>query len=93
MKYITKVEDLSRSEMIYIYHHISVGKNLDLIKVENDPFKYMVYFKGFSLGYVLLPQGLALFEDQLKYLKAKVSHYTKKKFMPIQGLDIEISYN
>ncbi|MDX1444630.1 hypothetical protein [Lishizhenia sp.] len=93
MKIITKVEDLSRSEMIYIYHHISVGKSLDLLEVENNPSKFIVMYKGFNLGYILLPSSLNLMEQQLKKLKAKVSHFTKKKFMPIQGLDIELSCN
>lgn len=93
MKFITKVEDLSRSEMIYIYHHISVGKSLELIAVDKNPSKFFVMYKGFNLGYILLPSSLNLVEEQLKVLKAKVSHFTKKKFMPIQGLDVELSYN
>lgn len=91
IKFITKVEDLSRNELIYIYHHLQVGNNVELLKIDENTAKYNVFFKGFCLGYVVIPMWLEKVSINMNSFKAKIKSMSKSKYLPTQGLNLEIT--
>ena len=56
IRFITKVEDLTRYDLIYIYHHLQVGNDVELIKVDENPSKYSVFLQRFLLGLCNYPK-------------------------------------
>lgn len=87
-KVIASVKDLSRHDMIYIYHHLQEGTNLKLKKT-NVEGCYDVMFKGFKLGYVHLKRWIQ--NQKMEDIGVKIKYLTKQKYMPIKSMDIEIS--
>lgn len=93
---LTSVEQLSSFDMIYIYHHLSVGSELDLKRETNhflDKNAIQVYFKGFKLGYLSAQISSIIAPRIDKGLKvtACVESLNKLKYVPLKGLDIHIS--
>ena len=88
MNIIAQVQDLSRNEMIYIYHHLALGKKVD-IEREND-FVHSIYFKGFKLGYIRIPEWLNNSTDTYQ-IDAEINALSKRKYLPLDGLDIKLS--
>ena len=92
---LTSVEDLSRYEMIYIYHHIHPGAQLHLKRDYNNPFEpdaIEVFFKGFKLGHISRKSNRLISKiiDTGGDVRAIVKSTMKQKYMPLSGLDIEI---
>ena len=92
---LTAVQQLSSYDMIYIYHHMMVGNELQLVREENhylDKNAVQVCFKGFKIGY-LTERISAIVAPKLERqlpIKAKVTSISKVKYLPFDGLDIEI---
>ena len=92
---LTSVEQLGRFDMIYIYHHLKIGEELELIRDHSNPFEPYgidVFFKGFKVG-VVSPRTNRLNSkliDKGAEVKATVKGLSKQKYMPLEGLDIEI---
>jgi hypothetical protein len=91
IRFITKVEDLTRYDLIYIYHHLQVGNDVELIKVDENPSKYSVFYKGFCLGYVIIPKWIETVSHNFSAFKARVNSVSKSKYLPTDGLDLEIT--
>lgn len=91
IKFITKVEDLTRHDLIYIYHHLHVGNDVELVKVDENPSKYSVFYKGFCLGYVIIPKWIETLSHNFISFKARVNSVSKSKYLPTEGLDLEIT--
>ena len=87
-KIIASVKDLSRHDMIYIYHHLNEGTNLKLAATNVDGC-YNVIYKNFKLGYVHLKKWIQ--NQDLSDIQVKIKYLTKQKFMPVTSMDIEIS--
>lgn len=87
-KVIASVKDLSRHDMIYIYHHLKEGTKLNLIRTNVDGC-YDVMFKGFKLGYVHLKRWIQ--NQNINDIEVEIKYVTKQKYMPIKSMDIEIS--
>ena len=91
---LTSVENLSMFDMIYIYHHINPGDELQVQREfsENRLQLIEVTYKGFKLGHIskntapiigrLLDRGIPV--------KVTVKALSKQKYMPLTGLDIEV---
>lgn len=92
---LTRISELSKHDMIYIYHHLKIGSELFLERDKTrlwDRNAVAVFYKGFKIGYVSdntsglickqLDKGLSVF--------AKVKTLYKQKYMPLDGLDIEV---
>ncbi len=92
---ITHISELSKHDMIYIYHHLKIGSELFL---ESDKARLWdknavaVFYKGFKIGYVSdNTSGLICKQlDKGLTILAKVKTLYKQKYMPLDGLDIEV---
>jgi hypothetical protein len=97
LKLVTLVEALASYDMIYIYHHLHKGAQLQLERDENYPPNNQavaVYFKGFKLGYLPETVAKAVTKQILSgnTAKAVVSGMYKNKYMPLGGLDVELVF-
>ncbi len=94
---ITSVEQLSSFDMIYIYHHLTVGATLSL-RIEENHYLYgraiQVYFKGFKLGYLSEKIASIVISrlDRDIPVKARVKSVDKLKYLPLKGLDVQLSF-
>ena len=94
LKTILSVDELLNYDMIYIYHHLSIGSVLNLKFKETNLFdnpKYMVSFKGFALGCVTVTGLMKSFVNEHDEFEAEISAIGKDKYMPIKKLDIQMS--
>jgi hypothetical protein len=93
---ILKVEELSNHDMIYIYHHLEPGKQLELkLKDSNlngDP-RYDVFYKEFHLGTVLVTGIMRSFYEGQNSLTAEIAGLSRDKYFPIKELDIRLGVN
>jgi len=92
---LTQVEELTKHEMIYIYHHLQCGEELELERDYArlwDKYAVAVYFKGFKIGYISTNTNAIVSKqiDKGKKVVAKVKKLYKQKYMPLDGLDIEV---
>ena len=85
---ITTLQSITRYDMIYIYHHLSLGTKVELRKT-NVQGNYSVYFKTYKLGYVQFKKWI--FGSEKKVLSGSIKYIEHTKYMPITGMDIEIS--
>jgi len=94
---ITSVDELTSFDMIYIYHHLEKGALLDLVPDHghyHNRTAVQVYFKGFKLGYLpeKISQIVSRKGDSGFHISAKVKGVDKLKYLPLRGLDIELSF-
>jgi len=92
---LTHVEELTRYEMIYIYHHLKNGAILDIEKDENrawDENSSMVSFKGFKLGYVSSKTSAIIKKKMAQgyAVSASVKSLNKEKYLPLNAMDIQV---
>lgn len=85
---ITTLQSITRFDMIYIYHHLAVDTKVELHKT-NVEGNYTVYFKSYKLGYVQFKKWI--FGTEKKTLNGTIKYIERTKYMPITGMDIEIS--
>ena len=83
--------------MIYIYHHLGVGSELELKRETNHYFDknaVQVYFKNFKLGYLSnqISSIVAPRIDNGIEVSVKVKNIDKLKYLPLNGLDLELSF-
>ncbi len=90
---IVGLEEVSHHDMIYIYHHIKVGSEVQLElageNIKGDK-RCRVLFRDFILGYVTISGPLRIFYKDLSVCRASVCHIHKKKFLPIHEIDLSI---
>lgn len=97
LKVMTTVDALTRYDMIYIYHHLFSGANLVLKQDRDYPLNssaISVFYKGFKLGYLPEAVSKAVTKQFLcgNQVKATTVSLYKNKFMPLSGLDIELTF-
>lgn len=93
MNTIVSVDELTDHDMIYIYHHLSIGAVVHLTaagtNVKGD-LRYKVSFKEFTLGYVTLGGALRQVYKNVKTIQSQIVGIEKQKFLPIRGIDLSI---
>lgn len=90
---IATVEELANHDMIYIYHHLHVGAELQLIESEpglHGEIRYAVFYKRFKLGYIKISGALSSFYADRRHITAEVIEMSKEKYLPLKGLDIKL---
>ncbi len=92
---LTQIVELNKFDMIYIYHHLSIGDTLFLERDYNrlwDKNAICVFFKGFKIGYISSKTSGIISKqiDRGEKVTAKVKELRKQKYMPLNGLDIEV---
>lgn len=88
MNIVAQVQDLSRNDMIYIYHHLALGKKVE-VRSENE-FIHSIYFKGFKLGFIRIPEWINKSVEKFK-IDAEINALSKRKYLPLDGLDVKLS--
>ncbi len=71
--FVTKVNQLSAFDMIYIYHHIQEGSKLNLVQQEkhlNGDLDYKVMYKSFHLGFIRVSNFLKYDLTNITFLTA-----------------------
>lgn len=92
---LTAVQQLSSFDLIYIYHHLKIGNELQLVRDENhylDRNAIQVFYKGFKIGY-LSQRISAIVAPKMEHqhpITAKVTSISRHRHLPFDGLDIEI---
>jgi hypothetical protein len=97
MSLLTEVCDLRYYDMIYVYHKIKTGEELELrrdLMALFNPYAIEVVYKGYKLGYVSERNSrmIAMQMDQGKKVKCQVNRTAFNPHNPMSGLDIEIKY-
>ncbi|MCB9194816.1 MAG: hypothetical protein H6598_01145 [Flavobacteriales bacterium] len=92
---LTHVDELSRFDMIYVAHKLSLGTELTIKKDEQrswDDNSLALYYKGFKLGYVSKKTSEIIRRcmDKGKEIKAFVKSLSRQKFLPMAEMDIQI---
>ena len=93
---IVKVNQLSSFDMIYVYHLLSVGTKVNLIKTSttlNGDLIYDVYYKTFKLGMIKVSGISKHFLINLNTLTAEISNLSKEKYLPLKSLEITLNSN
>lgn len=93
LKTMVSVEELASYDMIYIYHHVKSGANVQLKYEEKtllNDMRYGVYFKGFKLGVIKISGVMKTLYEGIQELEACISSISKQKYLPFTGLDITI---
>jgi len=94
--FITTVNQLNAFDMIYIYHHIQEGTDLELFQEEqhlNGDLVYKVMYKTYHLGFVRISNFLKHEYASIELMHAKVFSLSKEKYLPTKSLDISIEPN
>lgn len=91
------VYGLALYDMKNIYHHICIGTEIELkrdAEHELDYYAVAIYLKGFKLGYLPASQSRVIgrYLDRGFVLSARVVDFSKKKYLPIDALKIQINY-
>ncbi|MBK7130925.1 MAG: hypothetical protein IPM74_18240 [Crocinitomicaceae bacterium] len=93
LKTVAEVTELLQHDMIYVYHHLNPGDEVDLkfagTNLKGD-IRYQVFFKTFLLGYVTLGGYFRSYFEDNSLLRGRISSVTKEKYLPISQLDVEL---
>ena len=92
---LTSIDDLTRFDMIYVYHQLLPGTQLSLKRNKTNIFDencIEVYYKNFKLGHISAKTNAIISRliDKGMEVRAQVKNLFKEKYMPLHGLDIEI---
>lgn len=93
---LTQIDELSSHDMIYIYHHLSIGSELTLERDYArlwDKTAVSVFYKGFKIGYISKKTSGIISKqiDKGNHVIAHIKTLYKQKYMPLEGLDISIT--
>ena len=92
---LTQIVELNKYDMIYIYHHLSIGDSLVLERDYDrlwDRNAICVFYKGFKIGYIST-KASGLISKQLdrgEKIITKVKALRKQKYMPLDDLDVAV---
>ena len=94
LKSVAAVKELVDYDMIYIYHHLSIGTIVNLFaegtNLKGD-IRYKVMFKNFTIGFVTLGGYFREYYEASPVLTATIISMKKEKFLPLKELDIEVT--
>jgi hypothetical protein len=93
---LTQIDELTKHDMIYIYHHLNIGAELILERDYArlwDKTAVGVFYKGFKIGYVSKKSSGIISKqiDKGHEVIAKIKTLYKQKYMPLEGLDIAVT--
>jgi len=90
---IVSVDELMDHDMIYIYHHLKIGSQVNLsvsgTNVKGN-LRFSVSFKGFTLGYITLDSVLQTIYKDKESLEGVIIGLEKQKFLPIKAIDLSL---
>lgn len=93
---LVKVEQLTSFDMIYVYHLLSIGTKLTLVKKGeklNGDLVYKVMFNSFKLGYVTISSFSKIMFREEEELDATISNLSKEKYLPLNNLELSVTKN
>jgi hypothetical protein len=93
---IVKVNQLSSFDMIYVYHLLSIGTKVNLIKTSTTlkgNLIYDVYYKTFKLGNISIGGISKQFLVDFNKIDAEISNLSKEKYLPLKSLELSINSN
>jgi hypothetical protein len=87
MKIISKVKNLTRHDLIYVFEKMKIGEDVDLNPDEKNNCTWVIYkdHKIGNLDYIDFD-----FFGFGKKVKAKINSISLNKYFPFENLDIEI---
>lgn len=91
---LVQVEQLTSFDMIYVYHLLSIGTKLSLMKKAeklNGDLVYKVMFNSFKLGYITISNFSKILFQGEEELRATISNLTKEKYLPLKNLEISVT--
>lgn len=93
---LTHLEELTKFDLIYCYHHIQLGSELTLERDYNrfwDENATMVFFKNYKIGYLSNKTAslIARHLNKGNLVKISVKNIHHNKFSPFQNLDVHIT--
>jgi len=93
---LTQIDELTKHDMIYIYHHLNIDSELTLERDYAriwDQTAIGVFYKGFKLGYISKKTSGIISKqiDKGNQVIAKIKTLYKQKYMPLEGLDIAVT--
>lgn len=93
---LTQIDELTKHDMIYIYHHLNVGCELVLERDYArlwDKTAVGVFYKGFKIGYISKKSSGIISKqiDKGNQVIAKIKTLYKQKYLPLEGLDIAVT--
>lgn len=94
LKSVAEVKELINYDMIYIYHHLQLGDQVQLKSTSTNlkgDICYSVSFKDFIIGTVTLGGYFRSYYEANPNLTAKIIGLQKEKFLPVSKLDIEVN--
>jgi len=87
------VSELMNHDMIYVYHHLNEGTQVELKRhsenMQGDPI-FKVFYKTFLLGTVAVTGIMKSFYVGEQSVLAEISAVSKDKYLPINKLDIQL---
>lgn len=87
MKIISKVNNLTRHDLIYVFDKMKIGESVELDQDDKNNCTWVIY-GGKKIG--------TLDQFDIKYwglggkFLAKINSISKNKYLPFENLDIEI---
>lgn len=93
---LTQIDELTKHDMVYIYHHLQIGSELTLERDYArlwDKTAVVVLFKGFKIGYISKKSSGIISKqiDKGHQVIAKIKTLYKQKYMPLDGLDVAVT--
>lgn len=93
---LTQIEELTKHDMIYIYHHLTIGAELTLERDYDrlwDKTAVGVFYRGFKIGYISKKSSGIISKqiDKGNRVAAKIKTLYKQKYMPLEGVDIAVT--
>lgn len=93
---LTQIDELTKHDMVYIYHHLQIGSELTLERDYArlwDKTAVVVLFKGFKIGYISKKSSGIISKqiDKGHQVIAKIKTLYKQKYMPLDGLDVSVT--
>jgi hypothetical protein len=93
---IVKVNQLSSFDMIYVYHLLSIGTKVNLIKTSTTlkgNLIYDVYYRTFKLGNISIEGISKEFLVDFDKIEAEILNLSKEKYLPLKSLELNINSN
>ena len=90
---VVKVNNLTHYDMIYVYHLLSIGTKVNLIKTEtnlNGDYLFDVYYKTFKIGDIKVTGIRKQIIGNLEEFEAVISNLSKEKYLPLKSLELTI---
>lgn len=91
---IVTVNHLSSFDMIYVYHLLSIGTKVNLVKTSTTlkgDLMYDVFYKTFKLGCITVEGISKQFLADFNEINAEISNLSKEKYLPLKSLELTLN--